>query len=73
MIRMDGGQWTPASRQGYNLRDAIARYTLQVPLTQLLAAVHLDLLIFPTNAITIKVLLPCHYKKHLCLQSCSDD
>jgi len=30
MFRMDGGQWTPASRQGYNLRDAIARYTLQV-------------------------------------------
>jgi hypothetical protein len=30
MVRMDGGQWTPASRQGYNLRDAIARYTLQV-------------------------------------------
>ncbi|PAN22779.1 hypothetical protein PAHAL_4G044400 [Panicum hallii] len=30
VVGMDGGPWTPASRQGYNLRDAIARYTLQV-------------------------------------------
>ncbi|XP_037459815.1 L-ascorbate oxidase homolog [Triticum dicoccoides] len=30
VVGMDGGQWTPASRQNYNLRDAIARYTLQV-------------------------------------------
>ncbi|KAG8074894.1 hypothetical protein GUJ93_ZPchr0006g42620 [Zizania palustris] len=30
VVGMDGGQWTPASRQSYNLRDAIARYTLQV-------------------------------------------
>ena len=30
VVGMDGGPWTPASRQSYNLRDAIARYTLQV-------------------------------------------
>ncbi|PPR83909.1 hypothetical protein GOBAR_AA36802 [Gossypium barbadense] len=29
-VVMDGGQWTPASRLGYNLRDAIARCTVQV-------------------------------------------
>lgn len=28
--RMDRGQWTPASGLGYNLRDAIARCTVQV-------------------------------------------
>lgn len=27
---MDGGQWTPSSRNHYNLRDAIARCTTQV-------------------------------------------
>jgi hypothetical protein len=27
---MDGGQWSSASRNNYNLRDAIARYTVQV-------------------------------------------
>lgn len=30
MDRMDGGQWTPVSRQGYNLRDTVARSTVQV-------------------------------------------
>lgn len=30
VVGMDGGQWTPASRLGYNLRDAIARCTVQV-------------------------------------------
>lgn len=30
MIRMDGGQWTPASRTRYNLRDTVARSTTQV-------------------------------------------
>ena len=30
MIRMDGGQWTPASRASYNLRDTVARCTVQV-------------------------------------------
>lgn len=29
---MDGGQWTQASRNGYNLRDAVARCTTQVTL-----------------------------------------
>jgi hypothetical protein len=43
---MDAGQWTPASRQGYNLRDAIARYTLQVLIMHLLSVAHLDLRIF---------------------------
>lgn len=28
--RMDGGKWSSASRQGYNLRDAVSRYTVQV-------------------------------------------
>ena len=28
--RMDGGQWTPASRARYNLRDTVARCTTQV-------------------------------------------
>jgi hypothetical protein len=37
---MDAGQWTPASRQGYNLRDAIARYTLQVLIMHSLSVVH---------------------------------
>ncbi|CAN4123053.1 unnamed protein product [Withania somnifera] len=27
---MDGGQWTQASRDGYNLRDAVSRCTAQV-------------------------------------------
>jgi FtsP/CotA-like multicopper oxidase with cupredoxin domain len=27
---MDGGKWSPASRQGYNLRDGVSRYTVQV-------------------------------------------
>ncbi|MBA0807974.1 hypothetical protein Gohar_023744 [Gossypium harknessii] len=27
---MDGGQWTAASRNGYNLRDAVSRCTTQV-------------------------------------------
>lgn len=27
---MDGGQWTPASRARYNLRDTVARCTTQV-------------------------------------------
>lgn len=27
---MDGGQWTPASRSRYNLRDTVARCTTQV-------------------------------------------
>ncbi|KAH1074506.1 hypothetical protein J1N35_026834 [Gossypium stocksii] len=30
VVGMDRGQWTPASRLGYNLRDAIARCTVQV-------------------------------------------
>jgi hypothetical protein len=30
MCRMDGGQWTPASRLSYNLRDTISRCTVQV-------------------------------------------
>jgi len=30
MIRMDGGQWTTASRASYNLRDTVARCTTQV-------------------------------------------
>ncbi|KAJ3679373.1 hypothetical protein LUZ60_017384 [Juncus effusus] len=30
VVGMDGGQWTEASRQGYNLRDAVARCTVQV-------------------------------------------
>lgn len=30
MTRMDGGQWTPASRARYNLRDTVARSTTQV-------------------------------------------
>lgn len=30
MNRMDGGQWTPANRAHYNLRDTIARCTVQV-------------------------------------------
>lgn len=28
--RMDGGAWTPASRNQYNLRDAVSRCTTQV-------------------------------------------
>lgn len=31
MNRMDGGQWSPASRLSYNLRDGISRCTVQVP------------------------------------------
>lgn len=27
---LDGGQWTPNSRKGYNLRDAVSRCTIQV-------------------------------------------
>lgn len=30
VVGMDGGQWTPASRNGYNLRDAVFRSTTQV-------------------------------------------
>ncbi|OAY25910.1 L-ascorbate oxidase homolog [Manihot esculenta] len=30
VVGMDGGQWTPSSRAGYNLRDAVARCTTQV-------------------------------------------
>lgn len=30
LIRMNGGQWTPASRSTYNLRDTVARCTTQV-------------------------------------------
>ncbi|KAF5472769.1 hypothetical protein F2P56_009461 [Juglans regia] len=30
VMGMDGGQWTPASRTRYNLRDTVARYTIQV-------------------------------------------
>ncbi|KAF2303731.1 hypothetical protein GH714_021498 [Hevea brasiliensis] len=30
VVGMDGGQWTPASRATYNLRDAVARCTTQV-------------------------------------------
>ncbi|GMJ10603.1 SKU5 similar 5 [Hibiscus trionum] len=30
VVGMDGGQWTPASRRGYNLRDAVSRCTTQV-------------------------------------------
>ncbi|KAL1190059.1 L-ascorbate oxidase-like protein [Cardamine amara subsp. amara] len=30
VVGMDGGQWTPDSRNEYNLRDAVARYTVQV-------------------------------------------
>ncbi|WCJ44320.1 SKU5 similar 5 [Euphorbia peplus] len=30
VVGMDGGQWTPASRDGYNLRDGVARCTIQV-------------------------------------------
>ncbi|XXG71844.1 hypothetical protein AAC387_Pa07g1075 [Persea americana] len=30
VVGMDGGQWTAASRNGYNLRDAVARCTTQV-------------------------------------------
>ena len=28
--RMDGGKWSSASRKGYNLKDAVARSTVQV-------------------------------------------
>ncbi|KAK8552441.1 hypothetical protein V6N12_041036 [Hibiscus sabdariffa] len=30
VVGMDGGQWTAASRNGYNLRDAVSRCTTQV-------------------------------------------
>lgn len=30
VVGMDGGQWTPASRKGYNLRDTVSRCTTQV-------------------------------------------
>ncbi|GMY09874.1 L-ascorbate oxidase homolog [Fagus crenata] len=30
VVGMDGGQWTPASRLSYNLRDTISRCTVQV-------------------------------------------
>ncbi|KAK9165006.1 hypothetical protein Scep_000197 [Stephania cephalantha] len=30
VVGMDGGQWTPASRKGYNLNDAVSRCTTQV-------------------------------------------
>ncbi|KAL8126393.1 hypothetical protein AgCh_013621 [Apium graveolens] len=30
VVGMDGGQWSSASREGYNLHDAIARCTVQV-------------------------------------------
>ncbi|XP_058098418.1 L-ascorbate oxidase homolog [Magnolia sinica] len=30
VVGMDGGQWTSASRNGYNLRDAVSRCTTQV-------------------------------------------
>ncbi|KAE9609456.1 hypothetical protein Lal_00020157 [Lupinus albus] len=30
VVGMDGGQWTPASRKQYNLRDAVSRCTTQV-------------------------------------------
>ncbi|KAB2096471.1 hypothetical protein ERO13_A01G108200v2 [Gossypium hirsutum] len=30
VVGMDGGQWTTASRRGYNLRDAVSRCTTQV-------------------------------------------
>ncbi|KAK8580779.1 hypothetical protein V6N12_071031 [Hibiscus sabdariffa] len=30
LVGMDGGQWTPDSRNGYNLRDAVSRCTTQV-------------------------------------------
>ncbi|XP_039055795.1 L-ascorbate oxidase homolog isoform X1 [Hibiscus syriacus] len=30
VVGMDGGQWTAASRRGYNLRDAVSRCTTQV-------------------------------------------
>ncbi|KAJ4963833.1 hypothetical protein NE237_023772 [Protea cynaroides] len=30
VVGMDGGEWTSASRLGYNLRDAVARCTIQV-------------------------------------------
>lgn len=30
VVGMDGGQWTQASRNGYNLRDAVSRCTAQV-------------------------------------------
>ncbi|XP_077253906.1 L-ascorbate oxidase homolog [Tasmannia lanceolata] len=30
VVGMDGGQWTPASRLSYNLRDTVARCTVQV-------------------------------------------
>ncbi|XP_068653819.1 L-ascorbate oxidase homolog [Aristolochia californica] len=30
VVGMDGGQWTTASRQNYNLRDTVARCTVQV-------------------------------------------
>ncbi|KAM0874167.1 hypothetical protein ACQ4PT_037640 [Festuca glaucescens] len=30
VVGMNGGKWTPASRQMYNLRDGVSRYTVQV-------------------------------------------
>uniref|UniRef100_J3ML92 Plastocyanin-like domain-containing protein n=1 Tax=Oryza brachyantha TaxID=4533 RepID=J3ML92_ORYBR len=30
VVGMDGGEWSAASRQSYNLRDAVSRYTVQV-------------------------------------------
>ncbi|GAB4826577.1 hypothetical protein Ancab_033471 [Ancistrocladus abbreviatus] len=30
VVGMDGGQWSPSSRSSYNLRDAVARSTVQV-------------------------------------------
>ncbi|XP_019413286.1 PREDICTED: L-ascorbate oxidase homolog [Lupinus angustifolius] len=30
VVGLDGGQWTPASRNNYNLRDAVSRSTTQV-------------------------------------------
>lgn len=32
---MDGGQWTSASRNQYNLRDAVSRCTTQVSIINL--------------------------------------
>ena len=60
---MDGGQWTAASRNGYNLRDAVSRCTTQV--TKSIIFLHLahfknKIVIFDTVNAGVSPVLDCH-------------
>lgn len=58
--RMDGGQWTPASRNSYNLRDAVSRSTTQVKPYCLSSSYHFSAKLTKRTQLKFRVCVLCN-------------